>query len=64
MILNKVVEWQLDNPGSDKDACVAWLKEEQRSGRVNVEELIKSTSGAKRVQADGKEAQKRARRTP
>lgn len=63
-MLGKVIEWQLDNPKGDKDACVAWLKEEQRSGRLDIEDLVKSTSGAKRVQADSKEASKKVKRTP
>jgi tRNA nucleotidyltransferase (CCA-adding enzyme) len=63
VMLAKVVEWQLENPQGDKDACVAWLQEEQRSGRLNVEELVKSTSGAKRIHADGKEGSKKAKRT-
>lgn len=62
-MLAKVVEWQLENPQGDRDACVAWLQEEQRSGRLNVEELVKSTSGAKRIHADGKEGSKKAKRT-
>lgn len=64
VLLNKVVEWQLDNPGGDEDACVAWLEEEQKSGRLNVEDLAKAASGTKRVQADSKETTKKAKRTP
>lgn len=63
VILAKVIEWQLDNPEGDKDACVAWLKDEQRSGRLNIEELVQSTSGAKRIHGDSNEGSKRAKRT-
>lgn len=62
-MLAKVVEWQLENPKGDKDACVAWLEEERRSGRLNIEDLVKSTSGAKRIHTDSKEASKKAKRT-
>ena len=41
VVLAKVVEWQLENPKGDKDACVAWLEEERRSGRLNIEDLVK-----------------------
>ncbi|KAH0838603.1 hypothetical protein J3R83DRAFT_6925 [Lanmaoa asiatica] len=63
VMLAKVIEWQLENPEGDKDACVAWLKEEQTSGRLNIEDLIKSTSGAKRIHADSKEGSKKTKRT-
>ncbi|KAG6371634.1 hypothetical protein JVT61DRAFT_9348 [Boletus reticuloceps] len=63
VILAKVIEWQLKNPDGDKDACAAWLEEEQRSGRLDIEALVKSTSGAKRIHADSKEASKKAKRT-
>lgn len=63
VMLNKVMEWQLEHPEGDKDACITWLKEEQRSGRLNTQDLVQSTSGAKRVQADSKEVSKKMKRT-
>lgn len=63
VILANVIEWQLEHPEGDQDACVAWLKEEQRSGRLNVEGLVKSTSGGKRIHAGSKEGSKKAKRT-
>lgn len=63
VMLAKVVEWQLENPEGDKDACATWLKEEQRSGRLNIEDLVQSTSGAKRIYTESKEGSKRAKRT-
>ncbi|KAG8220107.1 hypothetical protein J3R82DRAFT_1127 [Butyriboletus roseoflavus] len=62
-MLGRVIEWQLENPKGDKDGCAAWLKEEQRSGRLNVEDLVQSTSGAKRIHAEGREGSKKAKRT-
>ena len=62
-MLANVVEWQLEHPEGDKDACIDWLKEEQRSGRLNIEDLVKSTSGGKRIHADSKEGSKRSKRT-
>ncbi|KIJ68763.1 hypothetical protein HYDPIDRAFT_82132 [Hydnomerulius pinastri MD-312] len=64
-VLAKIVEWQLDNPEGSKDACLSWLREEINSGRINVQELIESSSGSKRVQADGKgNSSKKAKRSP
>jgi len=62
-MLAKVIEWQLEHPEADKDACVAWLNEEQRSGRLNIEDLVQSTSGGKRIHADSPEGSKKAKRT-
>ncbi|KAF8559413.1 poly A polymerase C-terminal region-like protein [Imleria badia] len=62
VMLAKVVEWQLENPQGGQDACIAWLKEERSSGRLNIEELVKSTSGAKRIHAESKEGSKKAKR--
>ncbi|KIM54232.1 hypothetical protein SCLCIDRAFT_1222195 [Scleroderma citrinum Foug A] len=51
IVLDKVLEWQLEHPLGDKAACTDWLKEEYNSQRINVQELVESTSGSKRVQA-------------
>lgn len=64
VVLAKVIEWQLENPRGDKDVCVAWLKEEQSSGRLNIEDLVQSASGAKRIHAEGRQGSKKAKRTP
>lgn len=55
VVLDKILEWQLDHPEGDKAACEEWLREECRSGRIDVQELIRSSSlGGKRVQ-DGED---------
>jgi len=61
VVLAKVVEWQLENPKGDKDTCLGWLKEEQRSGRLSIEDLVQSTA-AKRSHGDNKEGSKKAKR--
>ncbi|KAG9314662.1 hypothetical protein JVU11DRAFT_5467 [Chiua virens] len=63
VVLGKVVEWQLEHPSGDKDTCVAWLMEEQKSGRLNIEDLVKSSSGGKRVHAENKEGARKSKRT-
>ena len=63
VMLANIIEWQLENPQGSKDACIAWLKGEQSSGRLNIEDLVKSTSGAKRIHAESKEGSKKAKRT-
>lgn len=37
-VLARVIEWQLENPKGTVEECTAWLKAEQSSGRINVEE--------------------------
>ncbi|KAF9229680.1 hypothetical protein BS17DRAFT_744049 [Gyrodon lividus] len=64
VMLAKVVEWQLEHPDGDKDACISWLKEEHSSGRFSVQELTESTSGAKRIQAESRGSSKKAKRAP
>ncbi|KAF9243781.1 hypothetical protein BU15DRAFT_86220 [Melanogaster broomeanus] len=64
VILAKVVEWQLEHPEGGKDACISWLTEEHSSGRFNVQELVESTSAAKRVQVDSRGGSKKAKRSP
>ncbi|KAF5377152.1 hypothetical protein D9615_006354 [Tricholomella constricta] len=36
-VMARILEWRLDNPDATKDECVAWLKEEQRQGRVETD---------------------------
>ncbi|KAL4069364.1 hypothetical protein J3A83DRAFT_4096357 [Scleroderma citrinum] len=50
IVLDKILEWHLEHPQGDKVACTDWLKEECNSGRINVQELVDSSSGSKRVQ--------------
>jgi tRNA nucleotidyltransferase (CCA-adding enzyme) len=38
------VEWQLEHPDGDKEACRFWLKDELKAGRINFD----SDSGIKR----------------
>lgn len=35
-VLAKVLEWGLDNPNGTKDECMAWLKEEQAAGNIDI----------------------------
>jgi hypothetical protein len=28
----KILHWQLENPQGNKEACISWLKQEQRDG--------------------------------
>ncbi|KAJ6604152.1 hypothetical protein DFH09DRAFT_1121786 [Mycena vulgaris] len=37
-VLARVMEWQLQTPTGTIDDCTAWLKGEQSSGRINIEE--------------------------
>ncbi|KAJ7748539.1 hypothetical protein DFH07DRAFT_830133 [Mycena maculata] len=37
-VLARVIEWQLQNPKGTVDECTAWLKNEQSSGRISIDE--------------------------
>lgn len=39
-LLAKVIEWQLEHPRADKEACMAWFKEEHQAGKF--EELLQA----------------------
>jgi tRNA nucleotidyltransferase (CCA-adding enzyme) len=49
-VMARVVEWQLQNPDKGKEDCRAWLKAEQASGRITIDE---GSSGAKRANGGG-----------
>jgi tRNA nucleotidyltransferase (CCA-adding enzyme) len=49
-VLAKVMEWQLQHPDQGKEECKTWLKGEQVSGRIVVDE---GTSSAKRGKGGG-----------
>jgi hypothetical protein len=39
LLLGKIIEWQLENPSSDKVQCETWLKDSLASGRIDIMEL-------------------------
>ncbi|KAJ7604901.1 hypothetical protein DFH06DRAFT_1253682 [Mycena polygramma] len=36
-VLARVMEWQLEHPKGTRDDCTAWLKDEQSSGRIDID---------------------------
>ncbi|KAG1749677.1 uncharacterized protein EDB91DRAFT_1327149 [Suillus paluster] len=62
-MVNRVIEWQLGRPDGTQDDCLAWLKEEKSTGRIDLEELKAATMGNKRVQnADKAASSKKVKR--
>ena len=37
-VMARVVEWQLENPEGNKEACIAWLQERLHRGELSIEE--------------------------
>ncbi|RDB28981.1 CCA tRNA nucleotidyltransferase, mitochondrial [Hypsizygus marmoreus] len=37
-VMAKIIVWQLENPQGTKDDCTAWLKEERRQGKLQVDD--------------------------
>ena len=61
-VLARVVEWQLEHPVGDKDACTAWLKAEFAAGRISVEAAPAATSSKRGKTGGSGSAPKKAKK--
>ncbi|KAM6498359.1 hypothetical protein JOM56_006307 [Amanita muscaria] len=48
-LLARILEWQLENPAATKDACIEWLNNEKKAGRLSLTDDVPADPVSKRA---------------